>query len=58
MKSSEANVRLESFDFVWRKVLGQLEVFQTFQRPFQTTIVTDGLGLVKVDVRVTAKLVK
>lgn len=58
MKSSEANVRLESFDFVWGKVLGQLEVFQTFQRPFKTTIVTDGLGLVKVDVRVTAKLIK
>lgn len=54
----ELNVWLQPFYFCRWKIFEKLKVLQAFDGAFQTAIVADFLGLVKVDVGMSAKLVE
>ena len=55
---SELHVRCEAIDDVLREVLRETEVVEAFKGAMQATIVGDGSGPIKVDVRVALQVVE
>ena len=57
-EKSEGDVWCQPVNDLRGKVPGQAEVLQTLQVAVQTSIVDDGLGLIVIDIRMAAQLLK